>query len=50
MNVSDNNTLMDDMMINLNKLGALMLDRVSEEVEGTGVIIIDQSGPRQGIV
>jgi hypothetical protein len=45
-NVPDGNTLMDKIKINLNMLGALVLNRVDGEVDGTDVIPVDQSRPR----
>jgi hypothetical protein len=44
-NVPDGNALMDKVKINLNMLGALMLNRVGGEVDGTDVVAVDQSGP-----
>jgi hypothetical protein len=44
-NVPDDNTLVDKVKINLNMLGALMLNGVGGEVDGTDVVAVDQSGP-----
>jgi hypothetical protein len=44
-NVSNSNTLADKVKINLNMLGALVLNGVGGEVDGTDVIAVDQSGP-----
>jgi hypothetical protein len=44
-NVPDGNTLVDKVKINLNMLGALMLNGVGGEVDGTDVVAVDQSGP-----
>jgi hypothetical protein len=49
-NVPDGNTLADKVEINLDMLGALMLDGVGGEVGGADVVAIDQSGLRQGVV
>jgi hypothetical protein len=46
MNVPDGNTLADKVKINLNMLGALVLNEVDGEVDGVDVIAVDQSGPR----
>jgi hypothetical protein len=46
----DGNTLVDEMEINLNMLRALVLNGVGGELDGVGVIAIDHSGPRQGVV
>jgi hypothetical protein len=39
---------MDEVEINLNMLGALVLDGVGGEVDGVDVLTVDQSGLRQG--
>jgi hypothetical protein len=44
-NVSDDNALADKVKINLNMLGALMLDGVGGEVNNANIVAIDQSGP-----
>jgi hypothetical protein len=49
-NVLDGNALADKVKINLNMFDALVLNGVSGEVNGTDVVVIDQSGSRQGIV
>jgi hypothetical protein len=49
-NVPDGNVLADEVEINLNMLGALVLDGVGGEVDGVDVVAVDQSGPRQGVV
>jgi hypothetical protein len=49
-NVSDSNALTNEVEINLNMLDALMLYGVGGEVDRAGVIAVDQSGPRQGVV
>jgi hypothetical protein len=41
MNVLDDNALMDKVKINLNMLGALVLNGVGEKVDGTYIIIVD---------
>jgi hypothetical protein len=45
MNVPDGNTLVNKVEINLNMLGALVLNGVSEEVDGAEIVAVDQSGP-----
>jgi hypothetical protein len=49
-NVPDSNALADKVKINLNMLGALVLNGVGGEVDGAEVIAVDQSGPQQGPV
>jgi hypothetical protein len=44
-NVPDGNMLVDKVKINLNMLGALMLNGVGGEVDGADVVAVDQSGP-----
>jgi hypothetical protein len=39
---------MNEVEINLNMLGALVLDVVGGEVDGVDVLTVDQSGLRQG--
>jgi hypothetical protein len=43
-NVPDDNTLADKLDINLNMLGALVLDKVGGELDSTDVVTVDQSG------
>jgi hypothetical protein len=43
-NVLVGNVLTDKVKINLNMLGALVLNGVGGEVDGTDVVIVDQSG------
>jgi hypothetical protein len=45
-NILDGNALTDKVKINLNMLGAQVLNRVGEEVDDTDVVTIDQSDPR----
>jgi hypothetical protein len=47
-NISDDNALADEVEINLNILGALMLDGVGGEVDRADIVTVDQGGPRQG--
>jgi hypothetical protein len=47
-NVPDGNALMDKVKINLNMLGALVLNGIGGEVDGADVVAVDQSDPRQG--
>jgi hypothetical protein len=49
-NAPNGNALTDKVKINLNMLGALVLNGVGGEVDGTDIVAIDQSGPRQGAV
>jgi hypothetical protein len=49
-NVPDGNALTEKVKINLNMLGALVVNRVGGEVDGVDVVVVDQSGPRQGAV
>jgi hypothetical protein len=48
-NVPDGNALADKVKINLNMLGALVLNGVGGEVDGADVVAVDQSGLRQGL-
>jgi hypothetical protein len=43
-NISIGNTLADEVEINLNMLGALMLVRVGGEVDNVDVVAVDQIG------
>jgi hypothetical protein len=40
-NVSNSNTLMDEVEINHNMLGALMLDGVNGEVDDVDIVVVD---------
>jgi hypothetical protein len=40
-NVSNSNTLMHEVEINLNMLGALMLDGVNGEVDDVDIVVVD---------
>jgi hypothetical protein len=44
MHISNGDTLTDEMEVNLNMLGALMLDGVSEEVDHADIVTVDHSG------
>jgi hypothetical protein len=44
--MEDGNVLTDKVKINLNMLGALVLNGVGGEVDGANVVVVDQSGPR----
>jgi hypothetical protein len=46
MNFLDNNVLVDEVGINLNMFGAMVLDRVGREVDGADTVTVDQSGLR----
>jgi hypothetical protein len=48
--VPDGNAFADKVKINLNMLGALVLNRVGGEVDGADIVTVDQSGLRQGVV
>jgi hypothetical protein len=43
--ISNGDTLTDEVEVDLNMLGALMLDGVGGEVDCTDVVAVDQSGP-----
>jgi hypothetical protein len=45
-NITDDNVLADKVKINLNMLGALVLNGVGGEVDGADVVVVDQSDPR----
>jgi hypothetical protein len=47
MNVPDGNALTDKVEINLDMLGALVLDGVGGEVDGVDIVAVDRSGPRR---
>jgi hypothetical protein len=49
-NISNGNTVTDEVEINLNMLDALMLDGVGGEVDRADIVAVDQSGPRYGVV
>jgi hypothetical protein len=49
-NVHGGNMFMDEVEINLNMHGALVLDGVSTKVDDANVVTVDQSGPRQRVV
>jgi hypothetical protein len=49
-NISNGNTLTDNVKIDLNMLGALVLNNIDGEVDGINIVAVDQSGPRQGVV
>jgi hypothetical protein len=44
MNVPDGNVLVDKVRINLNMLGALVLNGIGGEVDGADIVTVDQSG------
>jgi hypothetical protein len=48
-NLLDGNSLADKVEIDLNMLGALVLNGVGGEVDGADVAAVDQSGPQQGL-
>jgi hypothetical protein len=41
MNVPNDNTIMDEVVINLNMFDALVLDKVAREVDVTNVVAVD---------
>jgi hypothetical protein len=47
-NVPDGNALADKVKINLNMLGALVMNGVGGEVDDADIVTVDQSDPRQG--
>jgi hypothetical protein len=47
--ISNGDTLTNEVEVDLNMFGALMLDRVGGEVDRADFVAIDQSGPRQGL-
>jgi hypothetical protein len=49
-NVPDSNALTDKLEINLNMLGAPVLNGVGGEIDSADVVAVDQSGPQQGVV
>jgi hypothetical protein len=49
-NVPDGNALTDKLEINLNMLGAPVLNGVGGEIDSADVVAVDQSGLQQGVV
>jgi len=50
MNITSSNLLPNEMEVNLDVLGALMLNRVGRHVDGANVVTIDQSSaPKRGM-
>jgi hypothetical protein len=45
MHISNGDALTDEVEVDLNMLGALMLDEVGGEVDHANIVIVDQSGP-----
>jgi hypothetical protein len=45
--LTDDNLLLDKMKINLNMLGALMLNGVGGEVHGADIVTVDMCAPRR---
>jgi hypothetical protein len=43
--ISNGDTLMDEVDVDLNMLGALMLDGIGGEVDRANIVTVDQSGP-----
>jgi hypothetical protein len=46
-NISDGDALANEVEINLNKLGKLMLNRVGGKVDRANIVAVDQGGSRQ---
>jgi hypothetical protein len=46
--ISDGDAFVDEVEINLNMFGVLMLDEVAGEVDHIDVVVVDQGGSRQG--
>jgi hypothetical protein len=46
-NIADGNVFPDEVEVDLDMLGALMLNGVDEEVDGGDVIVVDESGLQQ---
>jgi hypothetical protein len=49
-NIPDGNALANKVKINLNMLGVVVLNGVGGEVDGAGIVAVDQNGPQQGVV
>ena len=49
-NFTEGDSFSDEVQINLNMLGSLMLDRVSGEVNGTDIFTIYHSGAAKRVV
>jgi hypothetical protein len=47
LNIADGNVFPDEVEVDLDMLGALMLNGVDEEVDGGDVIVVDESGLQQ---
>jgi hypothetical protein len=41
--ITDDNTLLDEVEVNLDMIGALVLNRVGEEIDGTDIVAVDES-------
>jgi hypothetical protein len=41
--ITDDNTFLDEVEVNLDMIGALVLNMVSEEIDGTDVVTVDES-------
>jgi hypothetical protein len=41
--ITNDNTFLDEVEVNLDMIGALVLNRVSEEIDGTDVVTVDES-------
>jgi hypothetical protein len=48
-NVSHNNAFMNEVEINPNMLGVMILDVVGGEVDSAEIVAVDQSAPQQGL-
>jgi hypothetical protein len=41
--ITNDNTFLDEVEVNLDMIGALVLNKVSEEIDGTDVVTVDES-------
>jgi hypothetical protein len=41
--ITDDNTFLDEVEVNLDMIGALVLNRVGEEIDDTDVVTVDES-------
>jgi hypothetical protein len=48
-NVPDGNALTNKVKINLNMLGALVLNRVGGEIDGADVVVVDCASPHAAV-
>jgi nucleoside-triphosphatase THEP1 len=50
MNSADSNLVSDEIQIDLNMLGALMLNRIGRKIDSTDVVAVDECGLLNGVV